>query len=81
MLTQDRSCQEIVQQYAHRHRVRPGITGWAQVNGYRGATESAEQLRKRVELDMFYIENWSMVLDAKILFFTSFRFLLQENAY
>ena len=48
---------EIIAEYAHRHRVKPGITGWAQINGCRGATATAEQLRRRVEFDIAYIEN------------------------
>jgi lipopolysaccharide/colanic/teichoic acid biosynthesis glycosyltransferase len=81
MRTQDLSNHEIVERYAHRHRVRPGITGWAQVQGYRGATEIASQLQKRVELDMFYIENWSLMLDLKILFMTGLHLVTQKNAF
>src|ERR1017187_7099854 len=81
MRTQDLSNHEIVERYAHRHRVRPGITGWAQVQGYRGATEIASQLQKRVELDMFYIENWSLMLDLKILFMTALHLVTQKNAF
>jgi putative colanic acid biosynthesis UDP-glucose lipid carrier transferase len=47
--------------------VKPGITGWAQVNGWRGETDTVEQIRKRVEHDLYYIENWSIVLDLKII--------------
>jgi lipopolysaccharide/colanic/teichoic acid biosynthesis glycosyltransferase len=53
-----------------RHLVKPGITGWAQVNGFRGETRTDEQMKRRVELDMFYIENWSFLLDIKIIFMT-----------
>src|SRR6202034_3192608 len=63
MRASDRLCNEIVEDYAHRHRVRPGITGWAQVNGFRGATESHEHIRGRVACDLYYIENWSIFLD------------------
>ena len=53
-----------------RHRVKPGMTGWAQVNGYRGNTDTLEQMQKRVEFDLYYIDNWSLGLDLKILAMT-----------
>lgn len=52
---------------ARRHEVRPGITGWAQVNGWRGETNTLEQIRKRVEHDLYYIEHWSIALDLRII--------------
>ncbi len=81
MRTEDRLGHEIVAEYAHRHRVKPGITGWAQVNGLRGATERADQLRRRVEHDLHYIENWSLLLDLKILALTSLRVFAREGAF
>ena len=63
----DRAGREIVAEYAQRHRVKPGLTGWAQVNGARGATHSLAQMRRRVDYDLYYIENWSLLLDLKIL--------------
>ncbi len=60
-----------------KHQVRPGITGWAQVNGYRGDTS----IRKRIEYDLYYIENWSIVFDFKILFLTFFKGFVNKNAY
>ncbi len=63
----DRAGREIVSEYAQRHRVKPGLTGWAQVNGARGATASLAQLRRRVDYDLYYIENWSLLLDMRIL--------------
>ena len=60
-----------------RHEVRPGITGWAQVNGLRGDTS----IRKRIELDLFYIENWSVSFDIRILFLTVFKGFVNKNAY
>jgi polysaccharide biosynthesis protein PslA len=81
MRTEDQLCHEVVQRYAHRHRVRPGITGWAQICGCRGATEFSVQLQKRVELDLFYIENWSLLFDLKILALTGFRLLNSKNAF
>ncbi|MDX2205214.1 MAG: undecaprenyl-phosphate glucose phosphotransferase [Hyphomicrobiaceae bacterium] len=69
-----------VMNYAHRHMVKPGITGLAQVNGYRGPTENVEKMRKRVELDLYYIENWSLWLDIKIIAKTIVGGLMHENA-
>jgi len=59
--------QDAVRAYDARHRVKPGITGWAQVNGWRGETETTEQIVKRVEHDLYYIENWSLLLDLRII--------------
>ena len=66
--------------YFRRHRVKPGITGWAQINGYRGPTADPELMRKRVEYDLDYIENWSLWLDIKILLATPFIGLVHRNA-
>lgn len=81
MRTEAQLGHEIVDTYAHRHRVKPGITGWSQVNGSRGATDTAEQLRRRVELDLYYVENWSPYLDLKILVMTFITVVLGRNAY
>jgi Undecaprenyl-phosphate glucose phosphotransferase len=81
MLTETLLCHEIVADYAHRHRMKPGITGWAQVNGWRGATDTAEKLQRRVEHDLYYIDNWSISFDMRILFLTVVRLLFDENAY
>jgi Undecaprenyl-phosphate glucose phosphotransferase len=81
MRTQNQLCHEIVSSYAHRHRVKPGLTGWAQINGYRGATTHPEQLARRVELDLFYIENWSLLLDLKILLKTPITLVTTDSAY
>lgn len=59
-----------VESYMQRHKVKPGITGWAQVNGYRGVTDTLEKMEKRVEYDLWYINNWSLGLDLKIIFKT-----------
>ncbi|HEY2870722.1 MAG TPA: undecaprenyl-phosphate glucose phosphotransferase [Reyranella sp.] len=59
--------QDAVKYYDARHRVKPGITGWAQINGWRGETDTVEQIRKRVEHDLYYIEHWSILLDLKII--------------
>jgi putative colanic acid biosynthesis UDP-glucose lipid carrier transferase len=70
----------LLARYQERHRVKPGITGWAQVHGYRGPTEDAELMRKRVEYDLEYIENWSLWLDLKIIAATPIVGLFQKNA-
>lgn len=67
--------------YMLRHKVRPGITGWAQVNGWRGETDTLEKITKRIEHDLWYIQNWSLRLDAKILFMTGFNGFVGRNAY
>jgi len=67
--------------YMQRHKVKPGITGWAQVNGWRGETETLEKMRKRVEFDLYYIENWSPVFDLQIIFLTLLRGFISRNAY
>lgn len=81
MRTEARLGAEITARYAHRHRVKPGITGWAQVNGARGATDTAAQLRRRVELDLHYIAHWSPLLDLRILLRTAGVVLRRTNAY
>ncbi len=65
-----------------RHFSKPGITGWAQINGYRGQIEEPAQIRKRVEYDIWYLDNWSLLLDIKIVFLTVFNVLKgEEKAY
>ena len=81
MRTENQLGHEITDMYAHRHRVKPGITGWSQINGSRGATDTTEQLRRRVELDLHYIENWSVLLDLKILVLTCPEVVRRTNAY
>ncbi|HEY9539016.1 MAG TPA: undecaprenyl-phosphate glucose phosphotransferase [Kiloniellaceae bacterium] len=73
--------EEAVDAYAARHRVKPGITGWAQVNGWRGETDTLEKIERRVECDLFYIEHWSLALDLKILLRTAFVVLGDREAY
>jgi Undecaprenyl-phosphate glucose phosphotransferase len=67
--------------YAFRHHVKPGLTGWAQVNGFRGETTTLEQMRRRVEHDLWYIDNWSPLLDLTIIVRTVLVLLFQKNAY
>ena len=68
---------EEIPRYMIKHQVRPGMTGWAQVNGFRGDTS----IEKRIEYDLYYIENWNMIFDIKILFKTIFRGFFNKNAY
>ena len=68
---------EEIPRYMVKHQVRPGMTGWAQINGYRGDTS----IRKRIEYDLYYIENWTVGLDFKILFLTCFKGFINKNAY
>lgn len=72
---------EALDDYASRHRIKPGITGWAQVNGCRGEIDSEEKLRRRISLDSFYIENWSLMLDAWIILRTFFSIAFDDHAY
>jgi Undecaprenyl-phosphate glucose phosphotransferase len=77
----DTQFDKIVRNYALRHRVKPGLTGWAQVNGYRGATPTPADIERRVEYDLWYIDNWSFTLDFAILFQTFAEVLRCRNAY
>jgi putative colanic acid biosynthesis UDP-glucose lipid carrier transferase len=70
-----------IDSYMQRHRVKPGITGWAQVNGLRGETNTIDKMRQRVEHDLFYIENWSLAFDIKIILMTIVRGFRHPNAY
>lgn len=79
--TNNATWDEVVDGYFARHKVKPGVTGWAQINGWRGEVDTPEKIQKRVECDVYYIENWSILLDLKILFLTPFRLLNTENAY
>jgi Undecaprenyl-phosphate glucose phosphotransferase len=72
---------EAVDGYFARHRVKPGITGWAQVNGWRGETDTREKIQRRVEHDLYYIENWSVLFDFYILAITPIALAKHENAY
>ncbi len=73
--------EEAVKEYTARHRVKPGITGLAQINGYRGETDTLEKIEKRVEFDLEYIENWSVWFDLYILFRTAPAVLFTREAY
>ncbi len=67
--------------YMQRHMVKPGITGWAQINGWRGETDTVDKMKRRIEHDLYYIENWSLGFDLKIIFLTLFRGFVHKNAY
>ena len=72
---------QIVDRYMLRHKVKPGITGWAQINGYRGETDTLDKMEKRVEFDLDYIHHWSVWMDIKIIFLTIFKGFTGSNAY
>jgi putative colanic acid biosynthesis UDP-glucose lipid carrier transferase len=70
-----------VDRYMLRHKVKPGITGLAQVNGWRGETDTLDKMQKRIEFDLAYIQNWSLFLDFKIIYQTMFKVFSDKNAY
>ena len=72
---------DIVAAYQQRHRVKPGMTGWAQVHGWRGETDTLEKMQRRVEYDLYYIDDWSLRFDLKIIFMTLTKGFLHPNAY
>jgi putative colanic acid biosynthesis UDP-glucose lipid carrier transferase len=72
---------ELIKAYMVRHKVKPGITGWAQVNGFRGETETIEKMRGRVEYDLEYLRNWSLALDLQIIARTARLVLFDRNAH
>jgi len=80
-LAHDNYFETVLSDYAFRHHVKPGMTGWAQCNGARGATPTLEQISERVKLDLWYINNWSLWLDIQILIKTFFEVLRKRNAY
>lgn len=72
---------ELISSFSRRHNVKPGITGWAQVNGHRGDTDTLEKMQRRVEHDLYYIDNWSLLLDLKIIVMTFLSRKVYWNAY
>ena len=70
---------DVVESYMQRHKVKPGITGWAQVNGLRGETDTVEKMEKRVQYDLWYIDNWSLGLDLKIIALTVWKGFINEQ--
>ncbi|WP_374305763.1 undecaprenyl-phosphate glucose phosphotransferase [Methylocella sp.] len=77
----DRLFADVVKQYAVRHKVKPGVTGWAQVNGWRGETATIEAIENRVRCDLYYIDNWSAAFDLKIMLLTMAREIFSSRAY
>jgi putative colanic acid biosynthesis UDP-glucose lipid carrier transferase len=67
--------------YMQRHRVKPGITGWAQINGHRGETDTDEKMAHRVQFDLYYIQHWSFWMDLKIIVWTAAKGWTSHNAY
>jgi undecaprenyl-phosphate galactose phosphotransferase/putative colanic acid biosynthesis UDP-glucose lipid carrier transferase len=80
-LAHDNYFEKVLEDYAFRHHVKPGMTGWAQANGLRGATPTVDQISRRVKMDLWYINNWSLWLDIQILIKTAFEVLRKRNAY
>ena len=72
---------KIIGRFSRRHNVKPGITGWAQVNGFRGTTDTLDKMQQRIECDLYYIDNWSFLFDLKIIMMTLFTKRAYINAY
>ncbi|WP_247509475.1 undecaprenyl-phosphate glucose phosphotransferase [Bradyrhizobium sp. 157] len=79
--SQNEAFAELISSFSRRHNVKPGITGWAQVNGYRGDTDTLEKMQRRVEHDLYYIDNWSLLFDLRIILLTLFSREIYVNAY
>ena len=80
-LEHDDIYKDLVKGYMHRYRIKPGITGWAQINGYRGETDRIEKMMGRVKLDLYYMQNWTFWLDIKIVVLTLWKGFVGSNAY
>jgi putative colanic acid biosynthesis UDP-glucose lipid carrier transferase len=80
-LAHDNEYDRLIATYAIRHKMKPGITGWAQVNGFRGETPEIGMMERRVESDLWYVESWSLWLDIRILLLTVVRVLRSDNAF
>jgi len=80
-LAHDNEFEKLLDNYAYRHHVKPGLTGWAQVNGYRGELRTIADIEQRVKYDLWYIDNWRLALDLKILVMTTIKILDGKNAY
>jgi undecaprenyl-phosphate galactose phosphotransferase/putative colanic acid biosynthesis UDP-glucose lipid carrier transferase len=80
-LAHDTEYGRLIANYAYRHHVKPGITGWAQVNGFRGETAQLELMNQRIDLDLWYINNWSVWLDLRIMLRTCIEIARAPNAY
>jgi putative colanic acid biosynthesis UDP-glucose lipid carrier transferase len=77
----DSAFDKLVSNYAFRHHVKPGLTGWAQVHGFRGPTPTVEDIKRRVDHDLWYVDNWSLTLDCAILLRTAVEVLRSRNAF
>ena len=80
-LAHDNKFEKLLDNYAYRHHVKPGLTGWAQVNGYRGELRTIADIEARVKYDLWYIDNWALSTDFKIIFMTVTELLNGRNAY
>jgi Undecaprenyl-phosphate glucose phosphotransferase len=80
-LAHDELYTQLISRYPFRHHMKPGMTGWAQVNGFRGETPTVERMKQRVELDLWYVSNWSFWLDLEILFWTTLEVFRSRNAF
>lgn len=80
-LAHNEQYKDAIHVYMQRHRMKPGITGWAQVNGWRGETDTLDKMQKRVEFDLYYINNWSLWFDIKIILLTFLKGFVSRNAY
>jgi putative colanic acid biosynthesis UDP-glucose lipid carrier transferase len=80
-LAHDNHFDKVVSNYAFRHHVKPGLTGWAQVNGHRGPTPTIADIQRRVQFDLWYIDNWSLRLDFLIIIKTILEVMRSRNAY
>lgn len=78
---QNEAFAKVISSFSRRHNVKPGITGWAQVNGYRGDTDTLEKMQRRVEHDLHYIDSWSFLFDLQIVLLTLFSSQVYVNAY
>jgi putative colanic acid biosynthesis UDP-glucose lipid carrier transferase len=72
---------QLIPKYMQRHLVKPGITGWAQINGWRGETDTLDKMENRINYDLYYINNWSLWLDIKIILITIIKGFVNKNAY
>jgi Undecaprenyl-phosphate glucose phosphotransferase len=80
-IAHDEMFADLIWPFYRRHNVKPGITGWAQVNGFRGETDTLEKMQRRIECDLYYIDNWSLLLDIRIVIMTLFSAAAYSNAY
>jgi putative colanic acid biosynthesis UDP-glucose lipid carrier transferase len=80
-LAHDQRYRQLIRGYMLRHKVKPGITGWAQVNGWRGETPCVETMKRRLDYDLAYIRDWSLWLDLKIILRTPWALYVGKNAY